>query len=294
MSVIDVRHITKDYGNQKGIFDVSFQLQKGEVVGFLGPNGAGKTTTIRQLMGFIKPDQGKIQVLGMDCFEEASHIQPHIGYLPGETAFMDDLSAMSFLKFLAQWKQIKDFSPTEALIKELQLDTRGKMKKMSKGMKQKVAIVAAWMGDPDIFILDEPTSGLDPLMQKCFVSLVKRAKEQGKTILMSSHIFEEIEHTCERVLIIKDGSIVADEQMQTLKDRCQKLYEIETVDEASACALASLFPMCEQDHTHILLPYQGNVDTLIKTLAEYPILELKTRNQSLEEIFMQYYGGEQR
>lgn len=294
MSVIDVSHITKDYGNHKGVFDVSFQLEKGEVVGFLGPNGAGKTTTIRQLMGFIKSDQGRAQILNLDCFEQANQIQSHIGYLPGETAFMEDLSAMAFLKFLAQWKHVQDFSPTEKLIQELQLDTRGKIKKMSKGMKQKVAIVAAWMGDPDIFILDEPTSGLDPLMQKYFVALIQKAKEQGKTILMSSHIFEEIEHTCERVLIIKDGCIVADEQMQTLKDRCQNLYEIETLDEMSASSLAKLYPNCEQHQNHVLLRYQGSVDTLIKTLANYPIQNLKTRSQSLEEIFMQYYGGDQR
>lgn len=294
MSVIDVSHITKDYGSRKGVFDVSFQIQKGEVVGFLGPNGAGKTTTIRQLMGFIKPNQGSVQILGKDCFQEAGMIQPHIGYLPGETAFMDDLSAMAFLRFLAKWKQVQDFSPTEKLIQELQLDTRGKIKKMSKGMKQKVAIVAAWMGDPDIFILDEPTSGLDPLMQNYFVSMIQKAKQEGKTILMSSHIFEEIEHTCERVLIIKDGCIVADEQMQTLKDRCQNLYEIETVDEASATSLAKRYPNSEQHQNHVQLRYQGSVDTLIKTLANYPIQNLKTRSQSLEEIFMQYYGGDQR
>lgn len=293
MSVIQVDHISKDYGNHKGVFDVSFTLEKGEVIGFLGPNGAGKTTTIRQLMGFIKPDQGSAKILGMDCFQACSQIQPHVGYLPGEIAFMEDMSALTFLKFLAQLKHIDDFTPTEKRIKELQLDPRGKIKKMSKGMKQKVGIVAAWMGDPDIFILDEPTSGLDPLMQKMFVSLVKEAQAKGKTVLMSSHIFEEIEHTCERVLIIRNGSIVADEQMQTLKDRSQKLYEIETKEQQSAQALAKLYPQAECNETHILLPYQGNVDELIKTLANYPIVELKTRNQSLEELFMQYYGGDE-
>lgn len=293
MNVIDVQHITKDYGHQKGVFDISFQLQKGETVGFLGPNGAGKTTTIRQLMGFIKPDQGTAQILALDCFTQCAQIQSHIGYLPGEIAFMEDMNALSFLKFLAQLKHVDDFAPTMALIEELQLDPRGKIKKMSKGMKQKVAIIAAWIGDPDIFILDEPTSGLDPLMQQTFITLIQKAKNKGKTILMSSHIFEEIEHTCERVLIIKDGHIVADEQMQSLKDGSQKLYEIETATEDAAVQLSHLFPQCTHHGKNLLLPYQGNVDSLIKQLAQYNIQDLKTRNQSLEEIFMQYYGGEQ-
>lgn len=292
MNIVEVSNVTKDYGNHKGVFDVSFTLKKGEVVGFLGPNGSGKTTTIRQLMGFIQPDQGNCRILGMDCFRNSSQIQPHIGYLPGEIAFMEDMTAHSFLKFLAELKHIRDFAPTEQLIKELDLDPRGKIKKMSKGMKQKVGIVAAWMGDPDIFILDEPTSGLDPLMQKIFVSLIQEAKAKGKTVLMSSHIFEEIEHTCERVLIIRSGNIVADEQMQTLKDRSLKLYEIETTSEQTALSLQAQFTQAQVQGAHLLLPYQGNVDALIKTLANYEILDLKTRNQSLEEIFMQYYGGE--
>ena len=192
MSVIEVNHITKDYGNQRGVFDVSFEIQEGEVLGFLGPNGSGKTTTIRQLMGFMKPDQGEVKILGMDCFDDSANVQEKVGYLPGEIAFMEDMSGLEFIRFMAKMKNIKDMSKAEELMKFLELDARGKMKRMSKGMKQKIGIVIAFMQDTPILILDEPTSGLDPLMQNKFVELIHEAKKAGKTILMSSHIFEEV------------------------------------------------------------------------------------------------------
>lgn len=165
MKVIDIQGITKDYGRNKGVFDVSFSVNKGEVLGFLGPNGAGKTTTIRQLMGFIKPDKGTVTIQGKDCFSKSNIIQKSLGYLPGEIAFMDDMSGIEFIKFIANMKKMKDFSRAEELMKFFELDAGGRIQKMSKGMKQKIGIVCAFMQDPDILILDEPTSGLDPLMQ---------------------------------------------------------------------------------------------------------------------------------
>lgn len=175
MSVIEVRGITKDYGNQRGVFDVSFEINEGEVLGFLGPNGSGKTTTIRQLMGFMKPDQGHVQILGMDCFNDSAKVQEKVGYLPGEIAFMEDMSGLEFIRFMAKMKNMKDMSKAEELMRFLELDARGKIKRMSKGMKQKIGIVIAFMQDTPILILDEPTSGLDPLMQNKFVELIQNA-----------------------------------------------------------------------------------------------------------------------
>ncbi|MFQ6862595.1 MAG: ABC transporter ATP-binding protein [Beduini sp.] len=293
MNVIEINHITKDYGNKRGIFDVSFTVKKGEVLGFLGPNGSGKTTTIRQLMGFIKPDHGEVKILGLDCFEKANLVQKELGYLPGEIAFMEEMTGIQFIKFIAQMKNIKDMSKAEELMNFLELDAQGKMKRMSKGMKQKIGLVIAFMQDSPILILDEPTSGLDPLMQNKFVELIQRSKKEGKTILMSSHIFEEVEHTCDRVVMIKEGSIVAAETMENLKRNRQKHYEIHFNKENDAVKFAEQYEQCQRDQKQVILTLKGHTNELLKDLSQYDIQDFNARPQSLEELFLHYYGGEQ-
>ena len=293
MSVIEVNGITKDYGNHQGVFDVNFTVEKGEVLGFLGPNGAGKTTTIRQLMGFIKPDQGTVHIQGMDCFKNAPEVQAQLGYLPGEIAFMDDMTGMDFIEFVANMKNIQDMSKAKELIEFLKLNPKNKMKKMSKGMKQKIGLVIAFMQDAPILILDEPTSGLDPLMQNKFVELIHKAKKEGKTILMSSHIFEEVEHTCDRVVIIKEGEIVATEKMEDLRHSRRKYYEICFHDVKEATLFHQQYPESQVRDTVVSLSLQGSADTLIKALSQYTIDDLSVRVQSLEELFLHYYGGNQ-
>lgn len=292
MRVINIEHVTKDYGNQKGVFDVSFTVEKGEILGFLGPNGAGKTTTIRQLMGFIKPDSGSVSILGKDCFQEVEKVQNTLGYLPGEIAFMEDMTGIEFLHFIAKMKNITEFSKAEELISFLELDPSGKIKKMSKGMKQKIGIVIAFMQDPDIFILDEPTSGLDPLMQNKFVELIQAEKKKGKTILMSSHIFEEVEHTCDRVVIIKEGRIIATESMEDLRNSRKKVYEVIFHTQEDAMKFHNAHEGSTLHGKRVVVSYQGSVDPLIKELACYRIVDMSIRTQSLEELFLQYYGGE--
>ena len=293
MSVIEVNGITKDYGNHQGVFDVNFTVEKGEVLGFLGPNGAGKTTTIRQLMGFIKPDQGTVHIQGMDCFKNAPEVQAQLGYLPGEIAFMDDMTGMDFIEFVANMKNIQDMSKAKELIEFLELNPKNKMKKMSKGMKQKIGLVIAFMQDAPILILDEPTSGLDPLMQNKFVELIHKAKKEGKTILMSSHIFEEVEHTCDRVVIIKEGEIVATEKMEDLRHSRRKYYEICFHDVKEATLFHQQYPESQVRDTVVSISLQGSADTLIKALSQYNIDDLSVRVQSLEELFLHYYGGNQ-
>lgn len=291
MSVIEVNGVTKDYGHHQGVFDVNFTVEKGEVLGFLGPNGAGKTTTIRQLMGFIKPDKGTVHILGMDCFKNAPEVQAKLGYLPGEIAFMDDMTGMDFIHFVANMKNIQDMSKARELIEFLELNPKNKMKKMSKGMKQKIGLVIAFMQDAPILILDEPTSGLDPLMQNKFIELIRKAKKEGKTILMSSHIFEEIEHTCDRVVIIKEGRIVATEKMEDLRHSRRKYYEICFRDMKEATLFHQQYPESQVRNTVVSLSLQGNADTLIKSLSQYTIDDLSVRVQTLEELFLHYYGG---
>lgn len=291
MGVIEISGITKDYGNNKGVFDVAFNVSKGEVLGFLGPNGAGKTTTIRQLMGFIKPDRGTVKISGLDCFKEAEKVQKNLGYLPGEIAFMDDMTGNEFIKFIAEMKGMKDFSYAEELKKFFELDASGKIKKMSKGMKQKIGIICAFMQNPDILILDEPTSGLDPLMQNKFVELILEFKKRGKTILMSSHIFEEVEHTCDRVAIIKEGRIITVESMENLKATKKRIFEITLKNKEDAVSFMGTMKDSKIKENKVIVTLAGEVDSFIKTISKYNILDFNIRTQSLEELFMHYYGG---
>ncbi|MEI6579520.1 MAG: ATP-binding cassette domain-containing protein, partial [Eubacteriales bacterium] len=227
MSVIKVEHLTKDYGQNKGVFDVSFEIEQGEVFGFLGPNGAGKTTTIRHLLGFIRPQDGKTSVLGMDSWEKPKEIQKKLGYLPGEISFPNDMKGTQLIKYIAEMRRLKDSSKANKLIEQFELDPTGDIKRMSKGMKQKLGIVCAFMHNPEILILDEPTSGLDPLMQATFIELVKEEKRRGKSILMSSHMFEEVEGTCDRIGIIKNGKIIATVNPDEIRHSERKTFKIE-------------------------------------------------------------------
>lgn len=295
MSVIEISHITKDYGSRRGVFDVSFSVKEGEVLGFLGPNGAGKTTTIRQLMGFIRPDSGTLSILSMDCFKDADKIEKSLGYLPGEIAFMDAMSGMEFIHFVGKMKGMKDFKRAEELMEMFELNAAGKLKKMSKGMKQKIGIVCAFMNtEANILILDEPTSGLDPLMQNRFVELILEEKKKGKTILMSSHMFEEIERTCDRAVIIRQGEVVAIEEMEKLKEGRQKILEVTFQEPAMAAGFAAGIPKAiyESGSQTVTVKAGKNLDTVVKKAGEYTVTDLNVRTQSLEEFFMHFYGEE--
>ena len=295
MNVIEINNLTKDFGNNKGIFDLSFSLKQGEVVGFLGSNGAGKTTTIRHLMGFIKADNGSAKILNMDCFKNAYSVQEKIGYLPGEIAFMDNMTGAEFIHFMADMKNITDLQYARELIAYFDIDTKIKIKKMSKGMKQKIGLIIAFMQDTPILILDEPTTGLDPLMQTKFVDLIKKEKAKGKTILMSSHIFEEIENTCERIVMIKDGRLVADENINAMRNKMNKHYEISFSNMEDAIHFQELYSVNSYRKNNVVyLLSNQNINHLIRELSKFNIEDINARYQTLEEVFMKYYGGSEK
>lgn len=294
-NVIELSHITKDYGNGRGVFDVSFSVKEGEIFGYLGPNGAGKTTTIRQLLSFLHPGEGNCKVLGMDCFTQAETIQREMGYLAGELAFMEDMTGRKFLEFMAQMKKMKDLSWMEELMERFELNPQGKIKKMSKGMKQKIGIVNAFMNKPKVVILDEPTSGLDPLMQNRFIELVLEEKKKGTTILMSSHIFEEVEKTCDRTAIIRAGKIVAIEDMQSLAQKRKKIYTVTLQDTIAAKHFAadSGITVLNVQENKVQLVVQQKPAEVLKKIAAVNPLDLDIKTQSLEELFMHYYSEEE-
>lgn len=224
---IEIHDLTKDYGSGRGVFDINFDIYKGEMLGFVGSNGAGKTTTIRNIMGFLKPDKGNVTVYGMDSWQDAEKTKKYIGYVPGEIAFPDLKTGTEFIKSQAEFLGLKDMSYANFLIEKLQLEPSANLKRMSKGMKQKTAIVVALMADPDILILDEPTTGLDPLMRVSFLEILAEEKKKGKTILISSHLYEELEKNCDRVALINNGKIVDIAVMKEIKNRKVADYKIE-------------------------------------------------------------------
>lgn len=269
MSMIVVKNLTRDYGNDKGVFDVSFSIEQGEAFGFLGPNGAGKTTVIRHLMGFLKPQTGACEIENLDCWSKRDQVQKKIGYVPGETSFFEDMSGTDFLRFIEQYRSIAKKSRQQELLKRFELNPNMKIKKMSKGTKQKLAIVAAFMHDPQVLILDEPTSGLDPLMQNKFVDLIKEEKERGKTIILSSHIFEEVERTCDRIGMIRHGRMVTVDTVESLRKQHLRSYSVNLQTEQLAKDFAKDF--------------DGIQDGLCVTVSA---------KLNLEDIFMSYYGGD--
>lgn len=293
MGVIDIHDLTKDYGNGKGIFNVDIEVKKGEVFGFLGPNGAGKTTTIRNLMGFITPDNGECSIIGMDCFKKADEIQKNVGYLPGEIAFFDDMHGRQIIDFIAAMKGIKDKTRINELMELFELDPRGKVKRMSKGMKQKIGIITAFMANPDVIILDEPTSGLDPLMQNRFIDLILEEKKKGTTIFMSSHIFEEVERTCDRTAIIRGGKIVAIEDMESLAKKRSKIYDVTLGSKAAVDAIQKEnFEIIAINGMEVSIKVVDGLTKFLQKLSQYEVTDLDIKKQSLEEIFLHYYGKE--
>ena len=296
MANIEVQHFTKDYGHGRGVFDISFKIEKGEVYGFLGPNGAGKSTTIRHLMGFSKPDSGHVKILGMDSFENYDKFMDKVGYLPGEIALLEGLTGYEFLDMMEKLKQVKDDAYVKHLCELFELDPTGETKRMSLGVKRKLAVVTAFMNDPDILILDEPTSGLDLKMQQKFIEFIKEEKKRGKTILLSSHIFGEIDSTCDRIAIIKDGKIVSEFIANDLKHNNNKNYQVKFSDEEELNKFKALnkdndkFSMISSEKNEMLINVDDkNINYLILSISKSNILEFNHLKETLEDYFMKYY-----
>lgn len=295
MGEIEVQNLTKDYGHGRGVFDVSFEIQKGEVFGFLGPNGAGKSTTIRHLMGFSKPDSGHTKILGLDSFDNYPKFMAKVGYLPGEIALPSGLTGYEFIDMMKKLKKVKNDDWLNHLIELFELDARGETKRMSLGDKRKLAVVTAFMNDPDILILDEPTSGLDLRMQQTFIEFIQSEKKRGKTILLSSHIFSEVDATCDRIAIIKDGKIVSTFMADDLKHKQDKIYEVYFESEKEKNKFVEDIKENEYINTinneKCVTVYVNDkhINDLILELSKYTILDFKHLKETLEDYFMKYY-----
>ena len=287
--MIEVRNLTQVYRSGKGVFNLDFSIPEGEIFGYLGPNGAGKTTTIRNLLGFVNADSGHVAINGHDCRKEAAKLQNMIGYLPGETAFFDNMTGVEFLNFMSHMRGTKDGKRRHRLIERFALDPQGKIKKMSKGMRQKLAIITAFMHDPSVYILDEPTAGLDPFMQNVFLDLLEEERERGKTVMMSSHIFEEVQRSCDRAGIIREGRLAAVEDIQALNDMKSRTYTVTFAGPADIEKLERLkFEKVSSSRVQITVGH--NYREFFETLAKCRVVGLYAQEQSLEDVFMKYYG----
>lgn len=298
-NIIEIDHLTKDYGFSRGVFDVSFHVKKGEVFGFLGPNGAGKSTTIRHLMGFSKPDTGSIRIFGMETFDRYHQILNKVGYIPGEIALPQGLTGWEFIRMMQDLQGIHNEERLSDMLTLFELDDKvlcGETKRMSLGVKRKLAVVSAFMSDPDVLILDEPTSGLDPVMQEVFIRFIHEEKARGKTILLSSHIFSEIDNTCDRIAIIKDGRIVSEFVADDLKHATRKNYNItfENNDDLSVFLsrkedIPSMMLLSTSENTVYISVEDNDLNTLISMLSELSVSLFSNRKETLEDYFMKFY-----
>lgn len=294
--IIKVNNLTKDFGNSQGVFDLSFEIKKGEMVGFIGTNGSGKTTTIRSIIGFLKPTNGSSEVLGFDSWKDSYKFIKRIGYVPGEISFPDLRTGTEFLKTQAEYLKLKDLSYANKLIKILQLDTSANLKRMSKGMKQKTALVAALMADPKLLILDEPTTGLDPLMRIKFMEVVKEEHLKGKTILMSSQSFEELETTCDKVIFIFNGKIISVADMHEIRNRSEREFKIEfknKVDYENFKALDYQIIRDQEKYYQVTISVDKNlVNELLRDLQIYNVKFISEIKYTLESHFKSVTKGE--
>jgi len=294
VNVIETNDLTVYYGKHRGIVDVNLTVEKGEVFGFLGPNGAGKTTTQRVLLDVFPPTTGRATVFGLDCQRQGVEIRRRIGYLPGELALYTDMKANQFFKMYEYlrgengsknyWRELAD---------RLDLDTTRKISQFSRGNKQKVGVVAAFMSRADLLILDEPTGGLDPLVQQTVLEMVREAKADGRTVFFSSHILSEAQAVCDRVGIIRDGQLVATQRVEDLiaqrMNRMSLIFNglppVGTFDLNGVTEL-------ERSEQTIVLEVMENLHQVLAAAARHNILDIETHNISLEEIFLAYYSKE--
>jgi ABC-2 type transport system ATP-binding protein len=295
-AIIEVENLTKSYGSKRGIAGVTFSVEEGEVFGFLGPNGAGKTTTIRLLMALLHADSGAARIAGFDCWKQSLEIKRLSGYMPGEPALDPNLTGGQILEYFAHLRGGVDQAYLKQLVDRFELDVSRKFRQYSTGNKRKVVLIQAFMHRPRVLILDEPTSGLDPLNQQEFDRMVKEASDEGRTVFLSSHVLSEVEKTCTRVGIIRDGSLVRIGDVAEVK--AIKRYEItitfaNPVPAETFKTLEGVADVETLDHGHaVRLAMQGSADAVIKAAAQYPVVSLTSYEPSLEDIFLRYYEAD--
>ena len=291
-AIIQIEKLTKSYGAHRGITDIDLEVNEGEAFGFLGPNGAGKTTTIRTLLDHIRPTSGRALVFGIQTNVDPVAIHRRVGYLPGEFALYDKLTGGQTIEYFANLRGGVDAPYQADLVKRLDVDTSRKFKEYSKGNKQKIGLIVALQHRPDLLILDEPTSGLDPLVQQTFYEVIREAKAEGRTIFLSSHILSEVERTCDRVAIIRDGRLVQVDRVEGLRDLSHHQVELRFAGDVPVGAFAALAGVSDVTTEGNLLRMRvsGPITAVVREAANHELLDFVSREPSLEETFLAQYG----
>ena len=293
--VIQLNKLTKYYGEHRGVIDLDMEVMPGGVFGYLGPNGAGKTTTIRLLLDLIRPTNGSATVLGLDAQADSLEIRRRIGYLPADPALYDNLTGKQFLLYAASLKGGVPWSKIKRLADRLDCDLSRNIRTLSHGNRQKIAVIRAFMHEPELLILDEPTSGLDPLIQQEFEGMVREVKADGRTVFLSSHILKEVEDLCDRVAIIRDGSLVAVENVAAFKARSIRSLEIRFGAPLFESAFRGVDGVRNVVVNGSVLKCEvvGSLDQFIKTAAQYEVIDIAVHEPDLEEIFLAFYREEE-
>jgi beta-exotoxin I transport system ATP-binding protein len=288
--VIVAEGLTKSYGATRGVVDLTFSVRAGEVFGFLGPNGAGKSTTIRTVLDLIRPTSGRVSVFGLDPRRHVAEIHARTGYVPGEFALYERLRVREYLEAFASFRRAGRDRITP-LAEALRLDLDRPIHELSHGNKQKVGLVQAFMHDPDLLVLDEPTQGLDPLVQQTFLELVSAARERGGTVFLSSHVLPEVERSCDRVGIIREGRLLSVDDIGDLKAKALRTIEFHFAADVGVDAFRHLPSVvaAEGHGDSVTLTVQGELDEIIKAAAQHTVVNVETREPSLEEIFLRAY-----
>jgi ABC-2 type transport system ATP-binding protein len=291
-AVIQIEKLTKSYGSHRGIIDVDLEVAEGEAFGFLGPNGAGKTTTIRTLLDHIRPTSGRALIFGIETTRDPVAIHRRVGYLPGEFTLYDKLTGGQTIEYFANLRGGVDPIYQADLIARLDIDPTRRFREYSKGNKQKIGLVSALQHRPDLLILDEPTSGLDPLVQQTFYEIIREAKAEGRTIFLSSHILSEVEKTCDRVAIIRDGVLTKVDSVEALRDLAHHQVELRFVGPVPRAAFEGLPGVTEvtvEDQV-LRMRVSGSITPVVRSAAAYELLDFVSREPSLEETFLAQYG----
>ncbi len=291
-TVIQTEKLTKSYGSHRGIIEVDLEILEGEAFGFLGPNGAGKTTMIRTLLDHIRPTSGRATIFGIETTADPVAIHRRIGYLPGEFALYDKLTGGQTLEYFANLRGGVDRTYQQALIARLDVDPSRKFREYSKGNKQKIGLIIALQHHPDLLLLDEPTSGLDPLIQQEFYGVIREAKAEGRTVFLSSHILSEVEKTCDRVAIIRDGRLARVDRTEALRDLAHHTVELVFTDQVPVEAFSSLpgvSNVVAEDHV-LRMRVSGSITPVVRAAAQYELADFVSREPSLEETFLAEYS----
>ncbi len=289
--IIEIKNLTKKYGSLTAVDNLSLEVNQGEIFGFLGPNGAGKTTTIRVCLDLLNKNTGEIKIFGLDFHTHSSEIRRRSGYLPGDFGLIPDLKVKSFLKYLLNLSNCKSDKKLKELAERLDLDLTRKTQELSKGNRQKVGVIQAFMADQELIILDEPTGGLDPLVQHEFYKILRETQAEGKTIFMSSHVLAEVEAVCDRVAIIREGKLKMMEKISKLQNMMGKILEVEfrTPVDASEFKLPGVNNV-HIDGNKLTLTILENLDLVIKHVADHKIINMNLKTFSLEQLFLSYYS----